>query len=548
MNKVELLNSDTQRPIRSRAVRRENGIYYSPPDVVTALVNWAVRAADDTIFDPSFGGCVFLRAGVTRLMQLGAVNAPGLVFGTDWDQDAWGDAIQLIHLGANPKQFQQKDFLSVRPEDVGGPFRVVVGNPPYVRAHVLSGEALSTARASLLNHFRLSKRASYWAYFVLHALSFVAPGGRMALILPGTFLRADYADAVRSELIRAFASVTILVLDEHLFADADEKSVLVLAEQYGCGPGTVRIGNAKRDGLLLHDAINTRTRLLTINEEQMNWVYGLFEPETLALYDELSSRFGTLGNTARIRIGVVTGRNDYFLVNADTREKMKIEDIALRPVIAKTAELRSLWLNPSDADASLTRLFIPPATDLPPGAARYIKHGEEIGVQKGFKCAQRTPWYIPQDVEPPDAFLSCMVWTGARLVNNLTDAVCTNTLLSVSFQPELDHGWRTAYAAGALSTVAQLSSELEGRASGGGLLKLEPSDAGRLVVPPVSLSVNDQACLDALCRAGRWGDARLLVDERIPGELLTHKELDVLKMALDRARTRRLGYHNSLPK
>jgi hypothetical protein len=46
----------------------------------------------------------------------------------------------------------------------------------------------------------------------------------MALILPGTFLRANYAASVRSELIRTFRSITILVLDEHLFPNAEEET------------------------------------------------------------------------------------------------------------------------------------------------------------------------------------------------------------------------------------------------------------------------------------------------------------------------------------
>jgi hypothetical protein len=90
---------------------------------------------------------------------------------------------------------------------------------------------------------------------------------------------------------------------------------------------------------------------------------------------------------------VVTGRNDFFIVNNDTRMKMKIEDIALRPVIAKTAQLRSLWLDSNDY-TSLPLLFVPPKTELPLGAARYIKHGKENKVHEGYKCSQRNPWYV----------------------------------------------------------------------------------------------------------------------------------------------------------
>lgn len=524
--------------MHSRNARRQQGIYYSPEDVAGALAKWAVRASDDTIFDPSFGGCVFLRAGLARLQQLGAPDAPRRTFGTDRDSGAWRDADQLVRQGANPRQFLQEDFLAIAPADIGGPFRVVLGNPPYVRHHILSDAALRTARGSVPNGVQLSRLASYWAYFVLHSLRFVAPGGRMALILPGTFLRADYAEVVRSELQRAFASVTVLALDQQLFADAEEQSVLVLAEQRGGSPGTVRIGAASRDGLIIEDALH-RAECYRRTNKANDWARGLFEADMLGLYDALASRLGQLGSVLRVGIGVVTGANDYFLVGADMRQKMGIEDVALRPVVARTAQLRGLWLTVTDTACSSNQMFVPPTTDLPPGAARYVEYGEKAGVDQGTKCAQRTPWFVPRGTQAPDAFLSCMAWVGARLVLNDAKAVCTNTLLGAYFRPDLDEALRIDYAAGTLSTVAQLSAEIEGRVCGGGLLKLEPSDARRLVVPSVRLDASERTSLDALCRAGQWDEARALVDARLVGKVLTHEQLRVLEAALGRARMRR---------
>lgn len=539
MSAVDALLPRTALPLRSREFRRENGIYYSPEDVARALVDWAVRASDDTLFDPSFGGCVFLRAGLARLEQLGTTDAPRRVFGTDLDSEAWGDADELVRLGANPRQFRRDDFLTLCPEDLDGPFRAVVGNPPYIRAHNLSDDAFRAARASLPDSVRLPGLASYWAYFVLHSLAFVAPGGRMALILPSTFLRADYAEVVRAELLRAFASVTILLLNECLFPDAEEESVLVLAEQRGSGPGTVRIGTARRDGLVIADAMRGETRPLTAGEANGNWGRGLFDADILALHDVLASRLGQLGSVARVRIGVVTGANDYFLVGADVRQKMGIEDVALHPVVARTAQLRGLWLTPGDVSSGSKHLFVPPTTDLPPGSARYVQYGEEIGIHRGFKCAKRTPWFVPLDTQCPDAFLSCMIWVGPRLALNCSGAVCTNTLLGVRFRPELDEARRIACAVGVLSTVSQLSAEIEGRVCGGGLLKIEPSDARRLIIPQVRLDGGERANLDALCRAGRWDEARAFVDARLVGKALARDELRVLTAALGRARSRR---------
>lgn len=522
-----------------KKVRRQHGIYYSPQDVATALVTWAVRTAEDTVFDTSFGGCVFLHASVERLQELGAPNAPRRIGGTDKDPGAWQDAVQLMQLGADPGQFRQDDFMVAHPEDFGGPFTVVVGNPPYVRASAMSDEARRTARACLPDHVTLAQSASYWAYFVLHALEFVSPGGRMALILPGTFLRADYALAIRSELMQAFASVTVLVLDEHLFIDADEESVLLLAEGRGGGPSTLRVGTAKRDGL----AITTvaANAIPAPHDADENWALGLFAPETMAAYDLLASRLGRLGDIATVQIGVVTGANHYFLVDHNQQRDRRIEDAVLRAVVSKSAELQGLFLTGEDTKSLSRRLFVPPAAELPPGAADYVSFGEQTGVNQGAKCSERKPWFIPRGTLPPDAFLSCMAWLGPRLLLNQAHALCTNTILAVSFQSGLAEHQRVAYAVGMLSTVSQLSAEVEGRVCGGGLLKLEPSDARRLVVPAVSLNPDEQSRLDTLCRGLQWDDARALVDDKLMGASLSREELSLLSRALEQARNRRWG-------
>lgn len=73
------------------------------------------------------------------------------------------------------------------------------------------------------------------------------------------------------------------------------------------------------------------------------------------------------------------------------------------------------------------------------------------------------------------------------------------------------------FVAAWLSTLSQLSIELEGHALGAGLLKLDVRGAERtLIVAPESgnrlLSVESAKHLDKLVRAGRWLDAQESVD------------------------------------
>lgn len=53
------------------AQQKTLGAFYTAETVATFLVNWAVRAADDSVLDPSCGDGVFLSAAVERLRRLG---------------------------------------------------------------------------------------------------------------------------------------------------------------------------------------------------------------------------------------------------------------------------------------------------------------------------------------------------------------------------------------------------------------------------------------------------------------------------------------------
>ena len=75
--------------------------------------------------------------------------------------------------------------------------------------------------------------ASSWAAFVVHAASFVAPGGRLALVLPAELLTVNYAAPVRRFLMQRFTSVRLVLFEERVFPGVMEEVVLLLAEGQG---------------------------------------------------------------------------------------------------------------------------------------------------------------------------------------------------------------------------------------------------------------------------------------------------------------------------
>ena len=87
--------------------------------------------------------------------------------------------------------------------------------------------------AALAQGIRLTALASSWAAFVVHAASFVAPDGRLALVLPAELLSVNYAAPVRRFLMERFTSVRLVLFEDRVFPGVMEEVVLLLAEGQG---------------------------------------------------------------------------------------------------------------------------------------------------------------------------------------------------------------------------------------------------------------------------------------------------------------------------
>ena len=221
---------------RQISEKKQYGVFYTPKRVADVLCKWAIRSKDDKVLEPSFGGCDFLESSRSRFIELGLQKAIAekRLYGADIDSSAFSTLSTFL---ANPNgHFKQKDFLSLSLSsfpinDTG--FDVVVGNPPYVSHHNMSGEQKKAAfKAMSDNAFELGGRASLWAYFVIHSLSFLKLGGRMAWVLPSSFLYSDYARQVREVISNRFERCLLINLHERLFVSdgTEEISVITLCE------------------------------------------------------------------------------------------------------------------------------------------------------------------------------------------------------------------------------------------------------------------------------------------------------------------------------
>jgi adenine-specific DNA-methyltransferase len=507
---------------------RALGAYYTPAVLAEPLARWAVREAKDTVFDPSCGEGAFLTCGVDRLLALGIAPRAlsDQIAGVEVDVKALvraRGALLSHHPGLRWGRLVQDDFFLFAKEHLGKiAFDAVVGNPPYIRTQGRSDaskrRALDVARSC---GAELTADASAWAPFVAAAAGFVKPGGRLAMVVPREALFTNYTRPLLSMLERRFASVNLVALDEYLFEGAMVKVALLLAE--GIGPGVLRLHEA-REVANLDRLIEAAPAPVSAS----SWVWSRIPADarpaaTRALETPELSPFTNFGD---LRIGVVTGEKDYFLLPKPKARDLGIPEKYLQTALSTPSQIAGASFTKDDASAleasgDACRLLTLPLDYAGgcPSLDAYLAEGQAQGLHQNYKCRTRKPWYsVRRQLPPPDLLLGYLVKRRPRLAANPGGVHTTNNLHRIYLKKPWV-GSSALLAAASLNAATMLTVELLGRIGAAGVLKIEPGDASKIrLVPPETLgavkgAADSVTAIDRALREGRDDDAFAIADD-----------------------------------
>lgn len=513
--------------------RKELGAYYTPSALTSVLSTWAIRSSSDLILEPSFGGCGFLESAVERLSELCCQSPQNQLYGCDVDPQAFLHLSNKLGAINNIDQrYILSDFLTVLPEHfLSNEFDVVIGNPPYVSHHDLSEQQkISVQSWRNKNNIKISGRASLWAYFVLHAMSFLRRGGRMAWVLPGSFLQSHYGRNLQAALLPNFENVSTIRLGDRLFLSegTEERTVILLCSGFGQFTDKLDIQYC--------DSIADLSQELSRDHQNQAPVYQFVHPvvsEELnddRVYQTVANGDGviSLGQLGRVMIGTVTGANRFFVISQSKATKYNLEASYLKPILSKFGHIPGVQVTQDDADLwrhtdKRCLLFhVPSVIEVSEAATAYMAQFPENKRGSNSTFKRRKDWLAADDGKIPDGFLSYMTHDGPRLVLNNAGLNATNSIHRFYFSGHIQLHTQKLAVISLCTTFSQLSAEIEGRSYGSGVLKIEPSEAKRIkLVLPEDKSEEEInvafAQIDACFRTGEQNKARKLADEFIFG-------------------------------
>jgi len=525
--------------------RKSSGAYYTSQAVARFLCNWALAGGASTVFDPCFGGGAFLQ----ELLEVRG-SRDVKVHGVERDLRAYEHVSR--RLGGDTK-LHHRDFFQFAKQSPQ--FDAVVGNPPFIRYHRFSGSDRSralnlAARAGV----GLSKSASSWAYFVVVSASMLTEGGRLAFVVPAELQYATYARSVLRYLRDRFAKVTVVSSDERFFPDLAEDTALLLCEGFGESMSaefySARVADISQLGTVDIEAARSRafSDIAIVNgSERLS--ESLLPRAVRVLYRQLKTAptFAQLRTIADVGIGYVTGNNEFFHMAGSEAADLGISHVHLQPTLYRGKAFSGIafhvedWLRACEIGDAGYLLHILPKAAIDASVRRYLDHGKRTGVPSAYKCQSREPWYSVPHVYRPNAFLTSMSGAFPRMVLNEVNVVATNSVHIVRLHdgaPMKDRELCVRW----LTTATQLSAEIEGHALGGGMLKLEPTEAENVLLSVAPAEWDDQLlhrCDDDI-REGNSLRAIERADEAFAASSgLSSSDIVVLREGLTEVRQRR---------
>jgi adenine-specific DNA-methyltransferase len=490
---------------RNATTAKLMGAFYTPESMAESLARWAVRTGSERVLEPSVGQGALLRATMIRASELAPPARHSRPMACDIDRAAL--ATLRGELGESV-DFQAKDFLELDPASCPK-FEVIIANPPFTRNHSIDKHR----RAELRKRFGIEGPAGIWVYFLAHSMDFLAQGGRIASVAPGSALFTRYGDAFLRRMCRSFPAVNVYQLAEKAVwtGGAEERGAVILAEGYRQGTSENYIKGVWPPGSEIPSHQHARE---------------------LRQYRDLIEASRLLGDLATISIGAVTGCNSVFLLTEEERAALGLsfDDVSLAASRARHVE--GVIITREDlvrlAQAAQKIWLLTPCSIEGHGTparkrlAKITKHQRRSTTWLN----KRTPWWRVEIGPDCDGVFTYMNERGPRLALTATKIVCTNTLHRVVFSPAISEIDKMVAALTFISTFGQLAGEGIGRVYGGGVLKFELTEARQMPVLSGS-GCGDETVLhrafrkvDAALRAGAVDAARDLADEALLPRIL----------------------------
>lgn len=386
------------------------GGYYTSARVAEWLCAWAIQDAGDMVLEPSCGDGAFLEAAMHRYHALGAsgeeiaVRLKGIEIVAAEAKRA-RDRLKPVLGKAAESVVESSDFFGWWQGTDQPAYDVIIGNPPFIRYQSFP-EPHRTRAMAIMGEQGLTpnKLTNIWVPFVVAATASLKVGGRLALVLPAEILQVTYAAQLRAFLTDRFKRIDVIACNELFFEKAEQEVVLLLADgalKAASESNVCRVAMTEADSVSditdrVPSALLKSAKPKTIQHDNEKWLKYFLDNKQIEFMRALRDAEITASMSAHasIDVGVVTGKNEFFVLSGDQVAELGLEGYTT-PLVSRSVQLKGTrlgktdWKSLSAAGDRVHLLNISPEQlqCLSPKLKRYIEEGESKRFHTGYKCS-----------------------------------------------------------------------------------------------------------------------------------------------------------------
>ncbi len=456
---------------RPTAQRRDLGQFFTPWPIVCTMVEWVREQHPETIVDV---GC-----GTGRFALAAAQAMPAArILAID------SDPVATLLCRAHAKRQGLQNLVVCCQDYLREPLpphegrTAFIGNPPYVRHHRIPAQTKAWAAATCAAlGLPCSGLAGLHAYFFLATALHACKGDVGCFITSAEWMDVNYGALVRRLLVERMGILSLCMLDPAAAAFDDAMtSAAITCFEAGRPVETLRFSVVPA-----FTAAAGPTDARVVPRDQLAGTWGGLRTVRHA---HPAADSVPLGSIARVRRGIATGANGFFVMTWDEALRGGLMDFA-HPVIAAGREIldsggqiaretrHCLVMLPRDLEAL--------SGDARKAARRFVAEGERHGVHSRYLCTHRSPWWWLGTAQPAPIVVSYMARRPPVFALNPHGVLIVN----------IAHGLfpRRALPINLLRSLADLLNGSAARFVGGGrcyqggLEKFEPREMERLLLP-----------------------------------------------------------------
>ncbi|HBW42144.1 MAG TPA: SAM-dependent methyltransferase [Leclercia adecarboxylata] len=470
------------------------GGYYTPQNLADYVTKWVLSKHPKTILEPSCGDGVFIQAvannGYDSNIELSCFE----LFDTEASK-----ALDRCKLNSFANAtITEGDFLVwanerlIKKKPI---FDGVLGNPPFIRYQFLEKNFQEQAQLVFEQlDLKFTKHTNAWVPFLLSSLALLKEGGRMGMVIPSEISHVMHAQSLRNYLGHVCSKIVIIDPKEIWFEDTLQGAVIILAEkkqdvdEISQGVGIVSVSGFEflqdDPNVLFNDTVG-------INGETVEgkWTKATLDIDELKLIKRVIAHpdVRKFKDIAKVDVGIVTGANNYFLVDNETVKLYELERYA-HPMFGRSQHCPGIiydeqqHIENQEHGLPTNFLYIDEEYEnLSKSVKSYIELGESEEYHKRYKCRIRKPWFKVPSVYSTEIGMLKRCHDAPRLIHNKVRAYTTDTAYRVSSTVTSAENLVCSF----LNPLTVITAELEGRFYGGGVLELVPSEIEKLYIPIV---------------------------------------------------------------